>query len=324
MNKIKNKLFPIITLALVFTLTACLNDETPNNTTISGGTKGGVSQSFVEVHLTSGDNSNVVSRAYSAMDKDTTLAQFIPIVLTSGPTKKDVTITYQVLDTLNSGDMKSYVKNDGYVIPDYAKFTLLNTNNTIVIPAGSSVGYVKVKFKPLDFLGDTYIFGVKVKSISDSVNYKLSNLTTGFVKFGIKNMYDGDYELEGSMVDGVNGALVGAYPNEVYLITQDGTSVAMFDVAVGNYAHLIKDGSSLSYYGIFAPVFKFDASNNVTAVTNIYGQPAGNGRSAQLDPSGINKYDATTGKLSVSYWMNQPGSTHRTHFVETFTYLGPR
>jgi hypothetical protein len=331
MNKLKYKLFTAFTLALAFTFSACLTDSDYDNNLI--GTKNTQNQNFVEVHLTSDNNTNTVMRSYDAISKDTTIS-LIPINLTSGPATSDVTITFQVLDTINSKNdpnaaiMKSYVATNGYVIPSSTKYTVLNTGNKVVIPAGSSTGYVKVKFTPLNFLGNTYVFGIKVTGVSDT-KYTLSNLTTGFVLFGIKNKYDGNYVLTGSMVDAsAAGATFTAAPElNVSLITQDGTSVALFDIDLfNNYFHGFWTGTAYSGYGSFAPVFKFDSNDNVISVVNKYGQPASNGRSAELDPSGINKFDASTKTLKVSYWMNQPSviTPHRTHFVEVYTYVGPR
>lgn len=320
MKKISFKIFPMLVASLLV-LSSCLKDSDYENGAIQS-THGSTNQNLVEIHLTTGDNSNVVSRSYDNMERDTTIS-LIPINLTSGPASSEVTVTLDLLDTITSPTMKSYVLDDGFVIPNPTKYVVLNAGNKVVIPAGSSTGYLKVKFKPSDFLGDTYIFGVKIKSISDS-KYVISNLSEGYVKFGIKNMYDGEYEVSGTMADATNPALVGAYPMNVYLITQSGVSNAMFDLTYNNYYHLIKNGASFSVYGSFAPVFKFDANNNVVEVTNLYGQPASNGRSAQLDPSGINKYDPATKTIKVKYWLNQPGSSHRTSFNETFTYVGPR
>jgi len=321
MNKIINKIFPVMTLAFVLTLSSCLSDSDYDNNLI--GTKNKGNQNFVEVHLTSSDNTNTVSRSYNAIGKDTTI-NLIPINLTSGPATSDVTITFEVLDTLSSEVVKSYVNDDGFVVPDATKYTVMNTGNKVTIPAGSSTGYIQVKFNPNNLIGDTYILAIKITAVSDA-KYTISNLNVGYVKMGAKNMYDGEYTNTGTMVDATNAAFTGAYPLLVYLITQDGTSVGYWDIEVwGNYFHAFMNGASYSGYGSFAPVFKFDASNNVIAVTNIYGQPAANGRSAQLDPSGINKYDPVTKTLKVKYWMNQPGATHRTAFDETFTYVGPR
>ena len=82
-------------------------------------------------------------------------------------------------------------------------------------------------------------------------------------------------------------------------------------------------GANVSGYGSFAPVFKFDANDNVIAVTNFWGQPAGNGRSARLDPSGINKYDAATKTIKVKYWLVQAGND-RTVFDEVFVWKKSR
>jgi len=140
------------------------------------------------------------------------------------------------------------------------------------------------------------------------------------------NEYDGDYMMSGTMADASNANFIGAYPKEVYLEAVDANSVVMFDVLIGNFGHLFLNGTALSYYGFFAPVFTFDSNNKIIAATNYYGQPASNGRSGELDPSGINAYDPLTHTISVSYWMNQPSviAGHRTHFVETFTYMGSR
>lgn len=321
MNKKIYKIFPVIALALLTMFTSCLGDSDYENNLI--GTKNNGNQNFVEVHLTSADNSNTVSRSYDAIGRDTTI-NMIPINLTSGPAQSDVTVTFQVLDASNSTVVKSYVDDDGFVVPDATKYTILNAGNKVTIPAGSSTGYLQIKLNPNNLIGDTYILAIKITAVSD-VKYTISNLNVGYVKMGAKNMYDGKYEVSGTMVDATNAAFTGAYPLPVYLITQDGSSVGYWDVDVwDNYFHAFMNGSSYSGYGSFAPVFKFDASNNVIAVTNIYGQPAGNGRSAQLDPSGINKFDPATKTLKVKYWMNQPGSTHRTSFNETFTYVEAR
>jgi hypothetical protein len=86
------------------------------------------------------------------------------------------------------------------------------------------------------------------------------------------------------------------------------------------------NGAAESAYGAFQPVFNFDANNNVTSVVNLYGQPAGNTRSAAIDPTGVNKWDPTTKTLRVKWFMYQPSviSGIRTTFDFTFTYVGVR
>jgi hypothetical protein len=318
MKKGRNKILLSLIIALSLGFVSCLTDSDYENG-INGILPG--DNDFVEIHLTSANNTNTVSRSYDAMDVDTTI-NWIPVHLTA-PTDVDVTVDFVVLDTASNAKLKSYVLDDGYKVPAATQITIMNANNKVVIPKGSTTGYIQVKFKPVDFVGDTWAFGVQLTAVTGGA-FKLSNLTTGFIKFGIKNKYDGQYTVTGVMKDNVNAGLTDAYPENVYLITQDGTSVAFFDVDVwGDYFHAIKNGASYSGYGSYAPIFKFDANNNVISVTNIYGQPAGNGRKAELDATGVNKWDPATKTLKVKYWMIQNG-VYRTSFDETFTYVGPR
>ncbi|GIJ94322.1 DUF5018-related domain-containing protein [Capnocytophaga stomatis] len=139
----------------------------------------------------------------------------------------------------------------------------------------------------------------------------------------IINRFDGNYVLTGTMVDYTNNSLTGKYPANVALITQSENSVALydFDVAQG-YGHSLLSGSLNSHYGQFAPVFTIDDNNKVVSVTNYFGQPSSNGRSAELDPSGENVWDPASKTLKVKYWMNQTGLSvpHRVSFDEVFTW----
>lgn len=108
------------------------------------------------------------------------------------------------------------------------------------------------------------------------------------------------------------------------------TQVNSIPKDLGIPGYLILSGTSLSYYGSFGPVFTFDAiTNKITSVTNFYGQPAGNSRSAQLDPSGSNQYDPNTKTMTIKFWMNEPNAVpiaphHRRLFINTLIYWGPR
>lgn len=156
-----------------------------------------------------------------------------------------------------------------------------------------------------------------------AANGKTKTWTINFSELNIPliNKYDGNYTMTGTMVDYTSANLKGYYPANVALITQSANSVALWDIDfVKGYGHRILSGTADSYYGQFTPVFTFDANNNVVSVTNRDGQPSANGRSGELDPSGINKWDPATKTLKVKYWMNQPGAAHRTLFDETFTW----
>ena len=166
--------------------------------------------------------------------------------------------------------------------------------------------------------------------IEDAGGLKIANgQDKAVAKFAIKNKYDGKYEITGTMKDVVVTTLTGAYPIKAELHTLTENSVVLYDVEYfANYFHAILSNGSPSGYGGFAPIFTMDANGNVISVTNYYGQPAGNGRSAKLDPSGVNKFTVDEAKgtktLEVSYILHHTTQGDRTFFNETFTYKGSR
>jgi hypothetical protein len=134
------------------------------------------------------------------------------------------------------------------------------------------------------------------------------------------NLVAANYLCTGTMVDYTNAGLTGPYPWNVTLRAVTATQLELVD---NDYAHdvyhkILSNGGD-SYYGVFGVVFNLDNNYNVISMFNKYGQPSSNGRSGELDPSGINKFDPATRTLKVKYWLNQPGATHRTSFDETFT-----
>lgn len=136
----------------------------------------------------------------------------------------------------------------------------------------------------------------------------------------VVNLLAGKYVCTGQMTDNTTASLTGPYPWNVSLRPVTATQLELVDDDQTNdvYHKILNDGNG-SYYGSFGVVFNLDNHYRVISVVNKYGQPSSNGRSAQLDPSGINTFDPVTRILRVKYWMNQPGSTHRTSFDETFT-----
>ena len=195
----------------------------------------------------------------------------------------------------------------------------------VLIPNGQKTGSIIFSLKPDKFdFGYSYGIGLKIVSVTGTNAPISGNFGTIVINVGAKNKLDGLYKVTGTMVDYTSASLTGLYPATYELITQSASSVAMFDPTYfGNYIHLIRSGANVSGYGSFSPQFFFDNAGNITKVENAYGQPAGNGRSAKMDPTGVNKIDAN-GNFKVKYFMLQPGTTIRTTFDETFTRIGAR
>lgn len=180
-------------------------------------------------------------------------------------------------------------------------------------------------------------------TIKDSQGKTIKSGKDGIMAaIAIKNKYDGIYEVTGTMTDFVDPSNyvhvnLGLEPyGEVmqYELRTVGpnTCVAFDPVVFGDYIVPIATGggAGLSGWGSFALVFEFDPeTNDIISITNYYGQPAGNSRSAGLDPTGDNHWDPDSKTMNVKYFMFQPSvipdAPHiRTAWDETWKYIGSR
>ncbi len=226
-----------------------------------------------------------------------------------------------LIDDYNTANGTAFVE-----MPSNA-YTLLSDISNMTFAPGEAIKEVKISVdqSQLD-LSEQYALGI---SIVDPGTNSIANgsLENALYQIGVKNKYDGKYTVTGTMVDYSNAGLLGNYPWDVELRTSGPNSVIVWDVANDYVLHQILNGTDWSYYGSFGMEFTFDPNTDeVVSVTNPYGQPSGNGRSAALDPSGTNVWDAPTKNLSVKYWMDQPSviTPHRVSFDELYTYKGPR
>jgi hypothetical protein len=312
---------PVFLAVLSFWLTGCLKDGDFNKGLIQSVHSNGT-QKIIEIKLTATSSSNFLLQSFNASNADTTF-DLIPVVLASGePAPEDIKVTLVQDSTLV--DAYNAANGTNLVTPPAGSYTILNPGGVVIIPKGSNTGYLRVKLNPGNFLGDQFAFGYRIASVSNP-GYTISgNTGSGIFAFGIKNKYDGRYTVDGSFVDFLapaNSSVPGdPYPYEVDLVTTGATSVAMFIPGVGNVHYTAGGGG----YGEFDPVFTFDNNNNVVAVTNLFGQPSPTrARSADIDPSGINKYDPGTQTIDVKYFMKQSGGL-KAAFDEHLTYIGPR
>ena len=156
----------------------------------------------------------------------------------------------------------------------------------------------------------------------------------------VKNKWDGVYEVTGTMTDVTNSTLThinnyllanGYDPMQYELRTAGPTTCVVFDnYFFGDYDVPITSGTSYSYYGSYSLVLEFDPNTDrIIRATNYYGQPAGNGRSAGLDPSGVNAYDASTKTIKIKYNLLGGSGTSsptqvRTTWDETWKWIGDR
>ncbi len=326
MNKIINKVFPIMTLALVLTLSACLTDSNYDNNLI--GTKNTKNQNFVEVHLTSDNMTNTVSRGYDLVNSDVTVNDLVPIRLTSGPATSDVTVTFRLLkqgslvnntvgvvapkDTLVkygvlTAPMDVFAAS-GLVIADSTKFVVQNANYKVTIPAGQQEAYIKVKFNPTNFSpASVFVFGVELLSVSDS-KYTISSLKTGFVKFNIKNQYDGIYSTVGYRIR--PGNATEPIAEDRHLSTINATTVQ--DPKFGNYAtyHVNVEVTTNTITVGGVTCFKVNATpvdgagNVVGAMFTTWTGDALTAPAAPANPTEINYYNPVTKTFVLNCYYN--------------------
>jgi len=245
---------------------------------------------------------------------------------------------------LPSGDIKIKLALKPSLITDYntangtsflplpfASYTLSDPTLEVTIPKGT-YGEHQMKItvtKSGLSLTETYALGFTIQSVSEGV---VSDLAKNFLFIiGVKNKYDGQYTVTGTFLDVTNASFVGTYPITWDLVTNGPAQNVVYDNEnLGIPGHVFNSAGDPStpntYYGSFGLIINFDGSDNVSSVTNYYGQPSGNGRSANLDPSGVNKYNPATKTIAIKYWMDQPSvvTPHRTYFNESWKFIGPR
>jgi hypothetical protein len=185
-------------------------------------------------------------------------------------------------------------------------------------------------------LGLKYAFIFKVSVTSGPGIWSTTSYDTLLTQILPKNRIDGIYTVTGTLVDAYSAGITGNYPMTVNLVTTGKNQVRFEEPADAPWGsvifHSIQSGGAMSVYGAFGLVINFDDANNVVSVVNYYGQPAGNSRRADLDPSGVNKYDPVAKTVTLKYFMKQPSvcpdppytGNIRTKFDEVWTYTGPR
>jgi Domain of unknown function (DUF1735) len=222
-------------------------------------------------------------------------------------------------------------------------YQILNPDGlTVTIPKGQSQVWLKMKIIKANFdFSQSYALGYSISSATPGYTIA-ANYRGMIIGVTVKNKFDGLWRLNGTLVDVANPNL-GPLPNApIAFVTSGPTSVAMFNRTTLVAAwfdqpfHPIVNAGAFSVYGGWAPVFNFNAADNLVSVTNnpAYGGPGpnpANTRGSVIDPTGINNYAVLSGVKTIraKYIMTQPSvvpapPNHRVFFNSTFTYVGPR
>ncbi len=274
----------------------------------------------VDLPLAATNNNGVVAFSYDASVTTTSIPVYVDVASPSLPgSSTSVTLA------LDTAYLNAYNNNNGTsysVLPDSIYST---TGWNLTIPKGQRLDSMNVTFNfgKLD-LSQNYILPITISSASlpvEQYNHLLLYIS-------VKNKYDGHYTVTGTFKDITNANFSANYPMDIDLVTSGPNSVDIYNSLLGGVGYVFLNNGSTTYYGSFGIRMFFDANDNVTSVVNTYGQPAGNTRSAQLDPSGTNAEDASH-NIDVKYFMIQPSAVPtppsiRSYFNEHYAYIGPR
>jgi hypothetical protein len=246
-------------------------------------------------------------------------------LLSGQPAQSDVTVTLQLNDALRT----AYNAANGTNILALPS-NLYNFPLTITIPAGSRNAQIPLNITSTASLDPNQSYGIGVSITSVSGNYRIAdNMKNLFIEIGLKNKYDGRYELRGYHN---RAPYTFPFTTEVEMWTTGPNSAAMFWPLGGDFGQPIGVApGGVNWYGpAVSPNFHFDPVTNL--ITSVTGMPANavtldlviNDVTADANPNGpiVNRYEpGPPKKIYVTYQYN--GNDLR-RFYDTLTYLGPR
>lgn len=239
-----------------------------------------------------------------------------------------LTAAPEVLEAYNEENDENYEW-----LPD-SLYTLVS--NSSIVPSGKDF---TLNYGAGDFSKELFIqlngskwdishkYAVAYKITDASGMPVVSGKESVLTLISVKNKYDGVYNVTGTMSDVTNAAWVSISTDpggdgitmQYILETLTPTKCKVIDPVVwGDVMVPFYTGTGYSGYGSFGLVVEFDpVTDKLVAVTNYYGQPASNTRSAQLDPSGVNAYDPDDKTITLKYFMLQPSVVTVAPYIRT-------
>jgi Domain of unknown function (DUF1735) len=304
--------------------TSCLKDDDYENGAIQSLHTNGTPPKVIEIKLTAADVSNFLVTSYDNSDNDT-VVELVPVNLaTKDAAPQDLHVTLTTKQSL----VDDYNTENGTAYGDPSAFYTIEDGGVVTIPKGSHTGFLKVKFKPSDFLGAEWAVGFEITSITES-GYTISgNLNKGIVSIAIKNKYDGNYTLTMKTVGwaayGIADGDTYTWPSAVSMITSGPNSVTILTNEAGPGQPGFTSDGGITAFGATAPQYIFDgATDKLVNVINL-APDDGRGRAFQLNPAVTDsRYDPATKTIYAAYLMTQTGRPNQ-EIYDTLIYVGPR
>jgi hypothetical protein len=314
----------ILAVVLAAGFTGCLKDKDYDDGLIQSIHATGPTPAAIEIKLTAGDVSNFLVVSYDNSTTDT-VVDLIPVNLAAkDPAPQDLHVTL----TANQSLVNNYNTANGTAYGNPSAFYTVEDGGVVTIPKGQHTGFLKVKFKPSNFLGADWAVGFQITAVQEP-GYTISgNLSAGIVAIAIKNKYDGNYTLTMKTVgwgayDIADGQTF-TWPTPVSMITSGPTSVTILTQETGNGQNAFDPDGGLAAFGATEPQYIFDpATDNLIDVKNL-APDDGRGRAFTLNPAVTDsRFDPATRTIYAAYLMMQIGRPNQ-EIYDTLVYVGPR
>jgi hypothetical protein len=159
----------------------------------------GEAQNIISVAVTATGSAEFIAYSIPPSTESSDVI-LIPVVLNS----KDLAsedIHVQMVPALDSLDSYNNTNGSSFVMPGdlgTPAFTLVD-NGVVTIPAGSSVGYLKIKTVANDYFADQlYAYAYRIQSVQEPGYIISGNHNTGIAAVIGKNQYEGTYASTGT------------------------------------------------------------------------------------------------------------------------------
>ena len=285
-------------------LTSCLKDE--NITDRKYGLDG-----LEDIDLVEFTESPSKAFAINYKDGDTTFTLITVRLNSEQPATQDI----QVNLTLNDLLIDDYNTANGthFEVAPSSIYTL--DNLTVTIPKGSREGTLKITTNPADLSAGEYALGLTISGVSGSGAVVSRNYSDIVVYLGVKNLFDGRYDLNittsGWGAFGISDNQPGDY-GTIALVTKSGSATS-FDNQVFHsdlQPAFTAGNAGITQFGAASPVFTFDlATYKLINVDNAYPDD-GRGRDFVINPAAPatdNLFDPVTKTIIANYLMKQNG-----------------
>lgn len=263
---------------------------------------------------------HLVSFAMDFIDKVEILDIAMVNIAADQPVSEDVTVTVSLANTATMiADYNAAHPGSNVIQLPASFYTLQGSGLSVNVPAGSRMAAVKAAVNAINFdPSSTYALGFTITAVNKQGYTVSGNFGRVLVLFGAKNIYDGLYEITGTLTD-ANGIYVGDYGDpagaRVYeLITVSAVSGVTYDRSWDYPYYIVIHGTTGGAATTnIRPRLTFDPNTDViTAIDNV------GTSTAVITVQPGSKYNPSDGSLDVK-WV-----AGRWNVNEHWEYIGPR